>query len=158
MLPFLFKETAYLQLFGISKIPLIFFLSPRVVEITDKKIDIMIPLNYRSKNHWGTMYFGALCIGADCAGGLLAMKLINTKYPKISLVFKDFKADFLKRPDSNVHFICEDGDLINSLVQKAAKTGERENAVVKILAFAPKTCGKDPVAKFELTLSLKSKG
>ncbi|MBI3555837.1 MAG: PaaI family thioesterase [Deltaproteobacteria bacterium] len=153
----LLKETAYLRIFGAFKIPMIFFVKPSVIELTDRRAVVKVPLTFRTKNHWGSMYFGVLCTGADCAGGIMAMKLIDAqKENKISLVFKDFKAEFLKRPMSDVHFICDEGDAIQELVKKTVASGERENLPVHITAICPKS-SEDPVARFTLTLSLKSK-
>src|SRR5258708_3990113 len=94
------KETLKLRTFGLLKIPVLFFVSPTVVELDDYRCVVKIPLTRRSKNHLGSMYFGVLAAGADCAGGLMAMKLIEEaasrgrNRKKINLIFKDFKAEF----------------------------------------------------------------
>ena len=102
------------------------------------------------------MYFGALAVGADVTGGFLAMDPIVESGRNIHLIFKDFKADFLKRPEGDVHFYCNDGLVIRELVNKAIETGERHNYKMNIEAAVPKL-SDDIVARFELTLSLKDK-
>ena len=102
------------------------------------------------------MYFGVLSVGADVTSGFLAMKFIQASKSKINLIFKDFHADFLKRAEGDVHFICEDGIAIQNLVRKAEETGERQNLPVEIVATVPKI-SDGPVAKFVLTLSIKKK-
>ncbi len=151
------KETLSLWGFALLKIPLIFICNPRVVELSSKRCEIVIPLNRITRNHLGSMYFGTLAIGADCAGGLFAVEAIKASKKNVVFIFKDFKASFLKRPESEVHFVCEEGDKAKKLVERAIKTKERVNSTVNIIAYAPKTSGKDPVAEFELTLSLKLK-
>ena len=143
-------------LFGLMRIPLIFFCRPKVVSISDTKLEVKIKLNRRTKNHLNSMYFGVLSIGADVTGGFLAMKLIRNNQSRISLIFKDFHADFLKRAEGDVHFICEDGLAIQNLVEVTEQTGERQNLPVQITATVP-TISNEPVAKFILTLSLKKK-
>ena len=154
------KETAVLRAFGLAKIPLLFWISPSVVELDDDCCKIKIPLNYRTKNHLGAMYFGVLAAGADCAGGLMAMRLIQKSGEPVSLVFKDFKAEFLKRAEGAVIFECTQGKEIAEFVSKVVASKERMNLTVRITA-SPATAGKDgsldPVAQFELTLSLKNK-
>ncbi len=39
-----------------------------------KALRIRIPLGWRTRNHLGSMYFGALATGADLVGGLLVME------------------------------------------------------------------------------------
>lgn len=146
-----------LRLLGIFKIPLLAYVRPVVEEVNDKKCVIKIPLSYRSKNHLGSMYFGALAIGADCAGGLIAAKMIRDRKLKVSLVFKSFEAKFIKRPEADVYFIFDQGDRVQEQVERALKTGERQNEVLPISACIKKGDAYETVAEFKIELSLKSK-
>ena len=84
------------------------------------------------------------------------MHYIRESKSKISLIFKDFQADFLKRAEGDVHFLCVEGSAIRSLIKKSEETGERESMPVHITATVP-SISPDPVAKFILTLSIKKK-
>ena len=143
-------------LFGFFKIPLIFFCRPRVVNISDQSLEVKIKLNRKTRNHLKSMYFGVLSVGADLTGGFLAMKHIRNHDANIALIFKDFHADFLKRAEGDVHFICDEGDKLKELVDIAYKTGERQSLPIHIKAFVP-SISMDSVATFILTLSLKKK-
>ena len=101
------------------------------------------------------MYFGALCAGADLAGALTAMRRIDASGRRISLIFKDVKAQFFKRAEGDVHFCCEDGEAVAGLVGRVIASGEREELPVRIVATVPEKMGSEPVAEFVLTLSLK---
>ena len=149
------KATLMVRLLAITKIPLMFFCRPKVLSIDDESVTIVIPLKRRTKNHVGSMYFGALSIGADLAGGYLAMHHINKNKCSVKILFKDFHADFLKRAMGDVHFVCNDGLKIKSLLQKTIETKERVNDEVYINAYVPSKEGSEPIAKFTLTLSLK---
>lgn len=72
------RETLSLRWFGLTKIPVLFYFGVSVTEITKERMVVRIPLRRRTKNHLGSMYFGALCAGADCAAGAFAMHLINS--------------------------------------------------------------------------------
>jgi len=150
------KTNRLIQLFGITKVPMIWYCRPKVIVHTDEKIEIKIPLKRKTKNHLGSMYFGVLAVGADITGGFLAMNPIQESGRKIDLIFKDFKADFLKRPEGDVHFICNDGLAVRDLVEKVANSSERHNFKLNIEAIVP-SISSEIVAKFELTLSLKDK-
>jgi acyl-coenzyme A thioesterase PaaI-like protein len=147
--------TFALRAFGLLKIPLLAYVRPQVIERSLDRYIVKIPLTRRTKNHLGSMYFGTLAVGADCAGGMLAQEHVRASGQKISLIFKDFKADFLKRPESDVHFTCNDGALIAEQVRQAVTTGQRQNRPVEIIATCPEKSGDTPVARFVLTLSLK---
>ena len=148
--------TWQLRLFGLTRIPLIFFCRPQVMKITKNSLEVRIKLNRRTRNHLNSMYFGVLSVGADVTGGYLAMRYIHTRKSRISLIFKDFKADFLKRAEGDVHFLCDEGLAIHALVKQAEETGKRESMPVHITATVP-SVSPDTVAKFILTLSIKKK-
>ena len=150
------KTNRLIQLFGITKVPMIWYCRPKVIEHTDEKIEIKILLKRKTKNHLGSMYFGVLAVGADITGGFLAMNPIQESGRKINLIFKDFKADFLKRPEGDVHFICNDGLAVRELVEKVTKSTDRHNFKLNIDAIVP-SISTEIVAKFQLTLSLKDK-
>jgi acyl-coenzyme A thioesterase PaaI-like protein len=164
ILPPHLKHTLQMRGMSLAKIPLLFFVAPSVVEVSESRCEVRIPLNWRTKNHLGSMYFGALAIGADCAGGLIAFQLIEQanqrlrkagENSRMDLIFKDFNAAFLKRPEGDVHFICEEGRQIADLVTHANKTGERQSMPVHVKALCPAKLGDEPVAEFTLTLSVK---
>ena len=148
------KLTWMIRLFGFTKVAMIAYCRPHVISIDDSKLEIKIPLNRRTKNHINSMYFGALAVGADITGGFLALPSIQKSKRKIVLVFKDFNAQFLKRAESDVHFICNDGLAVDQLVSTAIETQERQNYTLKIIAKTPKI-SDDVVAEFDLTLSIK---
>lgn len=143
-----------IKLFGLIKVPMIFYCKPKVISIDDNKLVVKIPLNRRTRNHIKTMYFGALCIGADITGGFLAMDPIQESKRKIILLFKDMNVKFLKRAEADVYFTCNDGIAVRELVQEAIKTGSRQNYTLKIIAQTP-SISDDIIAEFDLTLSLK---
>ena len=154
-----FKQTLGLRLFGWLKIPLLASVRPTVVELSETRCVVRVPLRRWTRNHLGSMYFGALAIGADCAGGLLAMDQIKRSGGKVALVFKSFQATFLKRPEADVYFICEDGPAIRDQVRRALESETRITEPMAIRAAVKLADGTfDPVAEFQLELSLKRKG
>lgn len=153
-----FKQTFGKRLFGWLKIPLLASVRPSVVELTETRCVVRVPLRRWTRNHLGSMYFGALAIGADCAGGLLAMDQIQRSGGRVSLVFKAFQATFLKRPESDVYFICEGGEAIRDQVRRTLASEERITEPMSIQAAVKLPDGSfEPVAEFMLELSLKRK-
>lgn len=154
-LPAYFAENTFLQLFGLAKVPVLFFLQPRVVELSESTCVIKIPLTWRSKNHLNSLYFGSLAAGADCAGGFMAMKIMYERKLPVNIVFKDFKAEFVRRAEGDVYFVCEDGEAIAAMMEAAVSTGERQNLPVTVTGYVPSDRPQEPVAHFVLTLSAK---
>ena len=151
------KQTLGVRLWALKNVFLIWVASPTILEVNERRCVVRVPLTWKTKNHLGSMYFGALCIGADVSGGLIAFHLMQQQKVRLSFVFKDVKASFLKRPEADVHFTCEDGASIQETFRRAIETGERQESTVRVVATCPKKLGDEPVATFELTLSLKKK-
>ena len=137
------------------KVPMMGYAGVTIVAADDQHCIVKIPLKAETKNHLNSMYFGALAVGADGAGGLIALYQIFQSGKNISLVFKDFTAKFLKRPEADVCFTCRDGEAIRDVIQQTIRTGERVNLPVRVIATTPDISGDEPVAEFTLTLSLK---
>lgn len=147
--------TSSLRFFGFTKIPMLYYCRPTVLELNDERVVMKIPLTRRTRNHLGSMYFGALCVGADAAGGLIAMNGVRKSKKNISLVFKDMSVRFLKRAEGDVVFTCTQGRAIGALVRAAVESAERVEMPVEVVATVPDKLGDEPVAQFTLTLSLK---
>jgi len=156
-LPTAVRETIFLRVFAFLKIPLIHWVSTRVLEMNDKKCVIKIPLNRRTKNHQNCMYFAVLATGADCAVGAMTIRQIQLTGKNVTFLFKDFKAEFLWRAEGDVIFTCEQGQEIAQLIKQAITSKERENLTVEVVAHVPAKPKDGPVAKFALTLSAKFK-
>lgn len=143
-----------IKAFGFRKIPLIYYSGVKVVELNENRLEVRIPLNRRTRNHLNSMYFGALAIGADVAGGLLTFLHMQQTGRKMTVVFKDMKADFLKRAEGDVHFICDQNVEISKMLARIEASGERENMGIDVTAIVP-SISNEVVAKFRLTLSAK---
>jgi len=99
------------------------------------------------------MYFGAMAIGADTAIGMMAMFKIRKTGKNISLIFKDFKCNFLKRAEGDTVFICTQGMEMSKMIDEVIASKERINKAFQGQAIV----NGEVVAEFELTLSLKLK-
>jgi acyl-coenzyme A thioesterase PaaI-like protein len=144
-----------LSWFGFWQVPLIGLSGARVVDYTPERCVVRLPLRRRNRNHLGSMYFGALAIGADTAGALVALFENRRRGNAASIVFKDFTAQFLKRPEGDTLFTCKDGAAVCAAFDETLRTGERVNVPVRVVATTPDKLGDEPVAVFALTLSLK---
>jgi hypothetical protein len=141
--------------FGHFKVPLIGYLKPHLIALSENEIVIKLKLNRRSKNHLQSMYFGALAVGADLAGGLHAFYHADLAKVKLSLAFKSFQAQFLRRPESDVYFICNMGEKVSDMIVESQRTGQRINKPIEVNAYTTYPEKPEEVARFVLELSLK---
>ncbi|MEO3877891.1 PaaI family thioesterase [Rheinheimera fenheensis] len=146
-----------LKLFAWRYIPLIGFCSPKIVRMDSKTLEVTMPHSWRTKNHLGSIYFGALAIGADLAGAFLVFSKAKARGVNANFAFKDVEGHFLKRPEATVHFTSHDGDIIDAMIDESLASGERINKPVSVVVTCPSLHGDEPMATFTLTLSVKAK-
>ena len=146
-----------LTLFSWRYIPLIGFCAPKIVRMDSTTLEVTMPHSWRTKNHLGSIYFGALAIGADLAGAFLVFSKAKARGVNANFAFKDVQGQFLKRPEATVHFTSHDGAVIDKMIDQSLATGERINQPVSVVVTCPSRYGDEPMATFTLTLSVKAK-
>lgn len=149
------KANLRFKLVGLFKIRLVGFVGARLVEYNDEKTVVRIPLNRKTRNHLHSMYFGALATGADVTGAWIAFDYLFKTKKNVSVVFKNLNAEFLKRADGDVYFTCMDGQKVLKAFNETIEDGERKNVSIEVVATVPDKHGEEPVAKFELTISMR---
>jgi len=91
-------NTAMVRLWSLQNVFFLWLASPKIVELSADRCVVRIPLNWRTRRRdIHAMYLGTLCMGADVAAGLIAFDLVARGKAKVSFIFKDMTARFLKR-------------------------------------------------------------
>jgi len=130
-----FKLTTMIQAFSFVKIPLLGFVRPKVIESTGERCIVRAPLNFITRNHVNSMYFGALAMGAELSVGLKVFEKIQFEKAPIVFLFKDFQCQFLKRAETDVDFCCLEVGKIIELIEKAEASGQREEGKFSGVAY-----------------------
>ena len=141
-----------LFLLGFMKIPMIRYTKPKLLAIDDNTVRVKIKLRRRTKNHLSSMYFGALSVGADIAGGIQVFYFSKKMDHKVSFAFKGMNAQFLKRAESDIVFESNEGQKIQKAMEKSLKEGSRINDSIMVEA---KNDSGEIVATFEMIVSVR---
>ncbi len=152
----LWKLNFFLKSYALIKLPLLAFVNPKVLELKGPRSVVQIKLGYRTRNHLNVMYFGALAVGAELSIAIKAVEAIQASGKKIDFIFKDFKSEFLKRADGDVHFICQEADHVQSLIDQAKDSTERLEKTFTGFAILPSK-GNEPIMTYKLTLSVRNR-
>jgi hypothetical protein len=150
--PSLKKMQWNIWLFGWVKIPMIAFCRPKIVTWNEETVVIRIRKSRRTKNHLKSIYFGALMIGADLAAGMHAFAFTVAEKKRISLAFKSCEAKFLKRPESDVFFEAQAGQIVKKMIAESESKNERVNAIIPV---SIKNSSGEEVANVNMELSLR---
>lgn len=139
-------------LLGRVKIPLIGYTSPKLISIDSQSVQVKIKLRRRTKNHLNSMYFGALAVGADIAGGIQVFYFSKLIGREISFAFKGMNAEFIKRAESDIIFESNQGDLVKAAIDKSISEKSRVNETIEVVA---KNDACEVVAKFDMIISVR---
>jgi hypothetical protein len=152
------KPTTMVRLWSLQNVFLLWLVRPKIQVLNADQCIVRVPLNWITRRKdIRAMYLGTLCMGADVAAGLIAFQSVAERKQRINFIFKDMKAEFLKRAEGEVWFTNNDGPIVQDLIARALQSGEREEATVHVIATVPEKLGDEAVARFELTLSIKRK-
>jgi hypothetical protein len=152
------KPTTLVRLWSLQNVFLLWLIRPKIQVLNADQCIVRVPLNWITRRKdIRAMYLGTLCMGADVAAGLIAFQAVAERKERINFIFKDMKANFLKRAEGEVWFTNDDGPMIQDLIRRALASGERQEATVHVTATVPTKLGTEPVAVFELTLSVKKR-
>lgn len=150
--PSLKKMQWNIWLFGLVKIPMIAYCRPKIITWNEETVVIRIRRSRRTNNHLKSMYFGALMVGADLAAGMHAFAFTVSAKKKISLAFKSCSAQFLKRPETDVFFEANAGDIVRNMIAESEIKKERVNAIIPV---SIKDTNGEEVAQVDMELSLR---
>ena len=74
------KYNLYLWYFGLTKVRLIHFIRPKIIDVNKDGVTLFMPLDRRTRNHVKSMYIGAMVVGVDLVTGFTAMlKILESK-------------------------------------------------------------------------------
>lgn len=138
---------------SLARVPLLAFCNPKLLSV-DPAAKVELPLNFVTKNHFRTMYFGALAMGAELSVATPILEAMFIQKKPISFIFKDFKCEFRKRADTSVVFEFSDVEESRHAVEEALRSGERLNKTFKGKAYSTKDSA-NIFMTYEITISLK---
>ncbi|MES2141170.1 MAG: DUF4442 domain-containing protein [Bacteroidota bacterium] len=146
--PFLFR------LYLLKKLPLAFIAGIRVRELSDERAVTTVKYGWLTQNPFRSMYFACLSMAAEMSTGLLVLNGVYNSKPAVSMLIIKNQAVYHKKAIGNITFTCSDGNLINSLINKAKVSGE--SVLVDTTSIGRDETG-DVVAEFTFTWSMKAK-
>jgi len=150
------RETLAMRIFGAYQVGLIGYVRPSVLSITQERIDVLLKLNKRTRNHVNGMYFGSMAIGADLSCATLAVHNSLEREMNVIPLFTDFDAKYFRKATGDVIFRCDDGVDINKKIDEAMETNKRVFMKCKVMALPAETENQnDPYAEFNMGLTLK---
>ncbi len=143
-----------LNSFLMFKLPSAWLSGVRVKEIHRDRCITGVKHRWINQNPFNSLYFAVQAMAAELSTGALVMSAIQQSGKKISMLVAQNKATFTKKATGKIKFICEDGSVITSAIEKTLATGEGQTFWMKSVGINEE--GQE-VSVFEFEWTIKAK-
>jgi Domain of unknown function (DUF4442) len=150
----LMKHPLKFRMFLFFKLPSAFFSGVRLRDIDGRHCRVTVPFKWFSQNPFKSTYFACLAMAAEMSTGVLGLMQLHNRKPAVSMLVVKLEAEYFKKAVGRTSFICEDGELIQRMVNETIATGEARS--VKAKSVGTNSDG-ERIAEFTITWSFKAK-
>jgi hypothetical protein len=105
------------------KLPSAFLCGVRVKAIDADKCIVSVKHRWINQNPFNSMYFAVQAMAAELSTGALVMYQIQKSDKKISMLVANNKSNFTKKAIGRITFVCNDGHLIATAIEKTIADG-----------------------------------
>lgn len=148
------KHPIKFRLFLLAKLPAAFFSRVRVRAISEQSCTVTVPYRWFTQNPFRSTYFACLAMAAEMSTGVLAMAHIYKRNPPVSMLVLKVEGNFIKKAADLTTFTCNDGALIQQMIEESIATGEGRTVTAKSVGVNK---AGETVAEFLVTWSFKAK-
>lgn len=113
------------------KLPAAFWCGVRVKSIDASTCTVSVKHRWANQNPFNSMYFAVQAMAAELSTGALVIDQIKNSGQKVSMLVANNKGNFSKKATGRINFVCNDGHLISSALQKTIDTGEGQTFWMK---------------------------
>ena len=148
------KHPFKFRMFLLAKLPSAYFSGVRVKYIDNNKCEVTVPFKWFSQNPFKSIYFACLSMAAEMSTGALAMAHLHKRNPAVSMLVVKNESAYFKKAVNRTTFTCEDGALINQMIEDSIASGESRTVTATSIG---KNEQGELVAEFKITWSFKTR-
>ncbi len=137
------------------KLPSAFLCGVRLKDLTNDKAVVTVTHKWINQNPFKSMYFAVQSMAAELSTGALVIKRIQECGSPIYMLVTNHQGRFTKKAVGKIRFVCEDGNLINEVIEQAIKINEGQTVIMKSVGI-DESGEQVSVYEFEWSLKLKS--
>ena len=123
--------TKKLNTFLMFKLPSAWLCGVRIKEISSYECRVEVRHKWINQNPFNSMYFAVQAMAAELSTGALVMNRVRECNEKISMLVMKNNSFFTKKATGRISFMCKDGAVLNTAMEKCIKTGEGQTFWMK---------------------------
>ncbi len=134
------------------KLPSAWWSGVRVKSINEKECIVSVRHKWFNQNPFKSLYFAVQAMSAELSTGALVMFAIKNSGQNISMLVARNKSEFTKKATGRITFVCNQGEELKQVIQKAIETKEGQTLWMTSIGTDEKG---DQVSKMEFEWTLK---
>ena len=147
-------STFKINLFLFYRLPAAFWCGVRLESINSRECTTTVKHRWFNQNPFNSLYFAVQAMAAELSTGALVMQSIQGSRHRISMLVASNKCVFTKKATGRIHFICQDGERIETAIHETITTGEGKTVWLKSIGTNEKG---EVVAEMDFEWTLKVK-
>ncbi len=120
-----------LNTFLMFKLPSAYICGVRTKLINDTNCIVSVRHKWINQNPFNSMFWAVQGMAAELSTGALVMSKIKESGRNISMLVANNNASFSKKAKGRITFECNEGQLIDSAIKNAVKSGEGQTFWMK---------------------------
>jgi hypothetical protein len=142
------------KFFLLKKLPAAALAGLKIHQFSTDSCSVRIKYSWWTQNPFRSIYFAVEAMAAEMASGMLVFGNVYMRKPSVSMLVVGMEVGFFKKATGNILFTCNDGLMIQEIINKAIETGEGYTFVATSIGW---NNANEKVAEFKITWSVKAK-
>lgn len=136
------------------KIPIAKIAGIKLKNYDGNQAQILVKYGWLNQNPFRSMFWAVQGMAAEFSTGIMCIDKIQKSGQKISMLVVGLEANFTKKAVGKIVFTCDQGKLLDEVLQKAIETKEGQTLKMRSVGMDEKG---DQVSEFFFTWSFKVK-
>ena len=142
------------KFFLLTKLPAAALAGLKIHQFSTDSCSVRIKYSWWTQNPFRSIYFAVEAMAAEMASGMLVFGNVYMRKPSVSMLVVGMEVGFFKKATGNIRFTCNDGLMIQEIINKAIETKEGHTFIATSTGWNE---SNEKVAEFKITWSVKAK-
>jgi len=141
-----------LNTFLMFKLPSAYITGVRTKYLNDDKCIVSVKHRWINQNPFKSLFWAVQGMAAELTTGALIIKKINETDKDLAMLLVKNNASYSKKATGRINFECNEGKLIDGVIEKAIESGEGQTVTLNVIG---RNSDNIEVSRFSFTWSMK---
>ena len=138
--------------FLMFKLPSAYLCGVRVKTLEKEKCTTTVKLRWINQNPFKSLFWAVQGMAAELSTGAIIIDKIKESKKNIAMLLISNEASYSKKATGRIYFECNEGNLVNDVINKAIETGDGHTVTLNVVGS---NSNNEEVSRFRFTWSMK---